>query len=237
MATLSLTGILGPALVWAAYLLLVRDGRRFKATGRGDRRRGHRRRAPSGARARHPVPLCPPRHAGHLDLLPPERAVSPDQRVPRALSRSAIRSARPTSSPAGTTTSTGSTGSQTNVDNTLLMIVFYFGLLGILLNAAYVLKAAQFLVLRRHAVGLIMLSLLIAREHDRRRLGAPFRADDRLRDRGRPLPACAERCSMPQLQRALRSPFTRRRSAGPPARAAPRAARSPAASPRRGDAP
>ena len=27
-------------------------------------------------------------------------------------------------------------GSQTNVDNTLLMIVFYFGLLGILLNAA-----------------------------------------------------------------------------------------------------
>jgi hypothetical protein len=42
------------------------------------------------------------------------------------------------------------------------MIVFYFGLLGILLNAAYLAKAVQFLVLRRHAVGLIMLSLLIA---------------------------------------------------------------------------
>ena len=42
------------------------------------------------------------------------------------------------------------------------MIVFYFGLLGILLNAAYLLKAAQFLAVRRHAVGLIMLSLLIA---------------------------------------------------------------------------
>jgi hypothetical protein len=42
------------------------------------------------------------------------------------------------------------------------MIVFYFGLLGILCNAAYLLKAAQFLVLKRHAVGLVMLSLLIA---------------------------------------------------------------------------
>jgi hypothetical protein len=42
------------------------------------------------------------------------------------------------------------------------MIVFYFGLLGILLNAAYLLKAVQFLAVRRHAVGLIMLSLLIA---------------------------------------------------------------------------
>jgi hypothetical protein len=30
MATLSLTGILGPTLIWASYLLLVRDRRRFK---------------------------------------------------------------------------------------------------------------------------------------------------------------------------------------------------------------
>jgi hypothetical protein len=30
MATLSLTGILGPALVWSAYLLLVRGGRKFR---------------------------------------------------------------------------------------------------------------------------------------------------------------------------------------------------------------
>ena len=35
MATLSLTGILGPALIWAGYLLLVRDSWRFKACAGG----------------------------------------------------------------------------------------------------------------------------------------------------------------------------------------------------------
>jgi hypothetical protein len=52
-------------------------------------------------------------------------------------------------------------GTQTNIDNTLLKIVFYFGLLGILFNATYLVQMARFLLLRRHAVGLIMLSLLI----------------------------------------------------------------------------
>jgi hypothetical protein len=42
------------------------------------------------------------------------------------------------------------------------MIVFYFGLLGIAFNVGYLLKAAQYLVLKRHALGLLMLSLLIA---------------------------------------------------------------------------
>ena len=41
------------------------------------------------------------------------------------------------------------------------MIVFYFGLLGILFNATYLLQMARFLLVRRHAVGLIMLSLLV----------------------------------------------------------------------------
>jgi hypothetical protein len=41
------------------------------------------------------------------------------------------------------------------------MVVFYFGLLGIVGNAAYLLQAARYLLLRRHAVGLLMLSLLI----------------------------------------------------------------------------
>jgi hypothetical protein len=52
-------------------------------------------------------------------------------------------------------------GSQTNIDNTLFTIVFYFGLLGILFNATYLLQAARYLLLKRHAVGLIMVSLLI----------------------------------------------------------------------------
>jgi hypothetical protein len=42
------------------------------------------------------------------------------------------------------------------------MIVFYFGLLGIAFNVGYVLNAAQYLVVKRHALGLLMLSLLIA---------------------------------------------------------------------------
>jgi hypothetical protein len=41
------------------------------------------------------------------------------------------------------------------------MVVFYFGLLGLLFNATYLVQLARFLVLKRHAVGLIMLSLLI----------------------------------------------------------------------------
>jgi hypothetical protein len=53
-------------------------------------------------------------------------------------------------------------GAQTDIDNTLLLIVFYFGLLGILLNLAYLLRLVQFLVLKRHAIGLVMLSLLVA---------------------------------------------------------------------------
>ncbi len=52
-------------------------------------------------------------------------------------------------------------GSQTNIDNTLFKIVFYFGLLGILFNVTYVAQLARYLLLKRHAVGLIMLSLLI----------------------------------------------------------------------------
>jgi hypothetical protein len=53
-------------------------------------------------------------------------------------------------------------GSQTNIDNSLLMIVFYFGLLGILANATYLAQLARYLLMRRHAVGLVMMSLTIA---------------------------------------------------------------------------
>jgi hypothetical protein len=53
-------------------------------------------------------------------------------------------------------------GSQTNIDNSLLMIVFYFGVLGILANATYLAQLARYLLLRRQAVGLVMLSLTVA---------------------------------------------------------------------------
>ncbi|HEX2478620.1 MAG TPA: hypothetical protein VHK45_05030, partial [Geminicoccaceae bacterium] len=113
-------------------------------------------------------------------------------------------------------------GSQTNIDNTLLMIVFYFGLLGVLLNLGYVLKAAQFLVIRRHAVGLVMLSLLIAASttgagwahHFVLMIGYAIVV-------GRCL---LERAPLERPEPRL-LPLTRRRSAVPPAPAAPREAR------------
>jgi hypothetical protein len=161
MATLSLTGILGPALVWAGYLLLVRDGWRFKAisgliAGSGIVAALHQAHE-LGILSRF-AHLNTPGTSIYFRLSAPYRLIG------ESLER------YPFGYPLGQTEFIASRhyyinweqGSQTNVDNTLLMIVFYFGLLGILCNAAYLLKAAQFLVLKRHPVGLIMLSLLIA---------------------------------------------------------------------------
>ncbi len=160
-ATLSLTGILGPTLVWAAYLLFVRDDGRFKAiagvlAGAGIVAAIHQAHG-LGILARF----------GHLNTPGTSiyfRLTAPYRLISESLAR------YPFGYPLGQTDFIASRryyinweyGSQTNVDNTLLMIVFYFGLLGILLNAAYLVKVAQFLVVRRHAVGLIILSLLIA---------------------------------------------------------------------------
>jgi hypothetical protein len=148
-------------LVWAGYLLLVRDDWRFKAVagllaGWGMIAALHQAHE-LGILARF----------GHFDTPGTSiyfRLNAPSRLIGDSLER------YPLGYPLGQTDFIATRhyyinweqGSQTNVDNTLLMIVFYFGLLGILLNAAYLAKAVQFLVLRRHAVGLIMLSLLIA---------------------------------------------------------------------------
>jgi hypothetical protein len=161
MATLSLTGILGPTLVWAGYLLLVRDRWRFKAisgliAGSG---------AIVALHQAHELGILS--RFAHLNTPGTSiyfRLSAPYRLIGESLER------YPLGYPLGQTEFIASRhyyinweqGSQTNLDNTLLMIVFYFGLVGILCNAAYLLKAAQFLVLKRHAVGLIMLSLLIA---------------------------------------------------------------------------
>jgi hypothetical protein len=161
IATLSLTGILGPSLVWAAYLLLVRDDWRFKTiagvlAGAGIVVAIHQA---------HELGILS--RFGHLHTPGTSiyfRLSAPYRLIGDSLDR------YPLGYPLGQTDFIASRpyyvnweqGSQTNIDNTLLMIVFYFGLLGILLNAAYVLQAVQFLAVRRHAVGLIMLSLLIA---------------------------------------------------------------------------
>jgi hypothetical protein len=161
MATLSLTGILGPALVWAGYLLLVRDRWRFKTVA------GLIAGATIIATLHQAHELGILSRFTHLDIPGTSiyfRLNAPYRLIGESLER------YPLGYPLGQTDFIASRhyyinweqGSQTNLDNTLLMIVFYFGLLGILCNAAYLLKAAQFLVLKRHAVGLVMLSLLIA---------------------------------------------------------------------------
>jgi hypothetical protein len=225
VATLSLTGILGPALIWTGYLLLVRDSRRFKTF------------AGAIAGAGLLVVLLQAHELGilsrfaHLDTPGTSiyfRLSAPYRLIGESIDRF------PLGYPLGQTDFIASRhyyinwehGSQTNIDNTLLMIVFYFGLLGIVLNVGYVLQAAQFLVIRRHAVGLIMLSLLIAASttgagwahHFVLMIGYAVVVGRCLLGRA-PL-------EQPE-PRPLR--FTRRRSAGPRALAAPQGARSLAA--------
>jgi hypothetical protein len=161
IATLSLTGILGPILIWTGYLLLVRDTPRFKMLAGAI--------AGSGL----VVALLQAHELGILSrfayLDTPGTSIYFRLSAPYRLIGESIERF-PLGYPLGQTDFIASRhyyinwerGSQTNIDNTLLMIVFYFGLLGVLLNLGYVLKAAQFLVIRRHAVGLVMLSLLIA---------------------------------------------------------------------------
>jgi hypothetical protein len=161
MATLSLTGLLGPVLIWTGYLLLVRDCRRFKTFAGAI--------AGSGLL----LALLQAHELGILSrfayLDTPGTSIYFRLSAPYRLIGESIEHF-PLGYPLGQTDFIASRhyyinwerGSQTNIDNTLLMVVFYFGLLGVLLNLGYVLKAAQFLIVRRHAVGLVMLSLLIA---------------------------------------------------------------------------
>jgi hypothetical protein len=161
MATLSLTGILGPALIWSGYLLLVRDSWRFKATA------GLIAVIGIGGALHQAHELGILSRFAHLDTPGTSiyfRLTAPYRLVGDSLERF------PWGFPLGQTDFIASRhyyinwelGSRTNIDNTLLMVVFYFGLLGIAFNFGYVLKAAQYLVFKRHAIGLLMLSLLIA---------------------------------------------------------------------------
>jgi hypothetical protein len=115
--------------------------------------------------------------------------------------------------------------------------VFYFGLIGILFNAACLLKAAQYLVLRRHVIGLLMLSLLIAlcttgagwAHHVVLMIGYAIVVGRFLLGQ--------ELLGLPRRKSVRSAPVIPPRSAGPPARVTPRAARSPASWPPRGVAP
>ena len=160
MATLSLTGVLGPAIVLASYVLFVRDRLDVKLfwlvlAGSG-----------VGFAIYYAYKLGILARFHNFDLPGTSiyfRLNAPSTLITESLARF------PLGYPLGQTDFIASRhyyinwehGSQTNIDNTLLTIVFYFGLLGILFNATYLLQAARYLLLKRHAVGLIMVSLLI----------------------------------------------------------------------------
>ena len=160
MATLSLTGVIGAALVLVGYVLFVRDRLGVKLfwlalAGTG---------VALAIYQAHGLGILA--RFQHLDLPGTSiyfRVTAPYTLITESLDRF------PLGYPLGQTDYIASrnyyinweNGSQTNIDNTLFMVVFYFGLLGIIGNAAYLLQAARFLLLKRHAVGLLLLSLLI----------------------------------------------------------------------------
>jgi hypothetical protein len=160
MATLSLTGVLGPSIVLAGYVLFVRDRLGVKLfwlvlAGSG-----------IGFAIHYAHQLGILARFDNFDL--PGTSIYYRMNAPYTLVTESL--ARfPLGYPLGQTDFIESRhyfinwehGSQTNIDNTLFTIVFYFGLLGVLFNATYLLQAARYLLLKRHAVGVIMASLLI----------------------------------------------------------------------------
>jgi hypothetical protein len=161
MATLSLTGILGASIVLAGYVLFVRDRLAVKLAWLAL--------AGSGIA----VALYYAHRLGILarfrDIDLPGTSIYFRLTAPYTLITDTL-DRFPLGYPLGQTDFIAtrkyyvnwSEGSQTNIDNTLFKIVFYFGLLGILFNATYLGQLARYLLLRGHAVGLIMLSLLIS---------------------------------------------------------------------------
>ncbi len=161
MATLSLTGILGASIVLAGYALFVRDRPVAKLfwlalAGSG---------VSIAIYSAHRLGIL----ARFQDIDLPGtsiyfRLTAPYTLIAETLSRF------PLGYPLGQTDFIASrdyyvnwpAGSQTNIDNTLFKVVFYFGLLGILFNGAYLVQMARYLLLKGQAGGLIMLSLLIS---------------------------------------------------------------------------
>jgi hypothetical protein len=161
MATLSLTGILGAAIMSAAYLVFVRDRLGFKLAWL----------ALAGSMV--VLALLLAYDLGILGRLryleTPGTSIYFRLNAPTRLIADTFGH-HPFGYPLGQTDFIAGRhyyinwklGSQTNIDNTLLLIVFYFGVVGVLINLAYLLALLRLLVVRRHAFGVVMLSLTIA---------------------------------------------------------------------------
>jgi hypothetical protein len=161
VATLSLTGILGATIVVVSYLLFVRDPGGFKpafaaAAGSGLALALYAA-SELGILGRF-ANIDEPGTSIYFRLAAPYRLINESLvQYPfgHAVGQTGFIETQPYFI-------NWEEGSQTNIDNSLLMIVFYFGLLGILANATYLAQLARYLLMRRHAVGLVMMSLTIA---------------------------------------------------------------------------
>lgn len=158
VATLSLTGLLASITLVIAYMLFVRDSLRFKLFW-----------AIAGGMGVGAALLV----AGHLGILArvseiddPGTSIYFRFTAPYTLITDSLAQF-PLGYPPGQTEfiedkayyENWEGGSQTNIDNTLFLIVFHFGLLGIAFNAAYLLELARLLVQYRRPVGLVMLGV------------------------------------------------------------------------------
>ena len=161
IATLTLTGLLGTALVIGCYLAFVRDRFGFKLIWGGLALAGMA--AALYAAWEYGI-LARFRHLDYPGTSLYFRVTAPLNLVAESLLRF------PWGYPIGQTDFIATRryyinwdeGSQTNIDNSVLMVVFYFGLLGVALSLGYVARTARYLMLRGEAVGLVMVALLIA---------------------------------------------------------------------------
>jgi hypothetical protein len=158
--TQSLTGILGMSILIGAYLLLLEGPRRFKlvllglalvlavlalTAGIGD------------ALLSRADEVHRPGSSIHLRFVGPAEVVLAsllDFPLGTALGQTAgVAELKSFAALLG--------GIEPAFDNMLFTIVLHFGLIGIALNVGYVIELARWLVLRRRAVGLIMLAILM----------------------------------------------------------------------------
>jgi len=161
VATLSLTGILGALLVLLVHLVFVRDRLGFKliwwVLGGGG--------APLGLWIAYQLGIL----ARYAEIGDPGASIYFRFTAPLLLVSDSLPE-YPLGYPIGQTDLIATKsyfinwegGAQHDIQNTLLLVVFHFGLLGILLNAAYLVQAARHLVLLGSPRGLLMLAVAIA---------------------------------------------------------------------------
>ena len=160
LLTLSLTGILGMGALMLAWLLMAPGERRFKMVVVGILG------ASALAACFSAIGPALLERAGELDRPGTSihgRFVAPLEAIARSLGEAPLGAPIGQLAPAvvGSDLAAWFGGLDASMDNMLFTIVLHFGLLGVVMNLAYLLGMLRLLVLRRHVVGLLMLAVLI----------------------------------------------------------------------------